>query len=78
MKSFSKKYPRVSHTGNNVSHAKNRTKRKFKYNLHTVTVMEDGQKKRFRVPTGVLRKLKQAGLTTHYKNLSEEQQAEIK
>lgn len=65
--SFAAKYPRVSHVGNNVSHAKNRTKRKFKYNLHTVTVLVDGVKQRMRVPTGILRKLKQAGLTTHWK-----------
>ncbi len=67
MKGFNYKYPVVSHTGNNVSHAKNRTKRKFKYNLHTVTVMVDGAKKRLRVPTKVLRTLKRAGITTHYK-----------
>ncbi len=67
MKGFDFKYPRVSHTGNNVSHAKNRTKRKFKYNLHTVTVLVDGVKKRMRVPTKVLRQLKRAGVTTHYK-----------
>lgn len=65
--SFAAKYPRVSHVGHNVSHAKNRTKRRFKYNLHTVTVVVDGVKQRMRVPTGILRKLKQAGLTTHWK-----------
>ena len=67
MKGFDYKYPRVSHTGHTVSHAKNRKKRKFKYNLHTVTVMVDGVKKRLRVPTKVLRTLKKAGVTTHYK-----------
>ena len=65
--SFAAKYPRVSHVGNNVSHAKNRTKRRFKYNLHTVTVLIDGVKQRMRVPTSILRKLKQSGLTTHWK-----------
>jgi len=29
--------------------------------------MADGQKKRLRVPTKLLRMLKKAGLTTHYK-----------
>lgn len=66
MAGFVFKYPTVSHTGNKVSHAKNRTKRKFKYNLHTVTVMVEGVRKRLRVPTKVLRQLKKAGLTTHW------------
>lgn len=64
--SFAFKYPVVSHVGNNVSHAKNRTKKRFKYNLHTVTVLVEGVKKRMRVPTKVLRQLKKAGLTTHW------------
>lgn len=66
MASFSMKFPRTSHIGNKVSHAKNRTKRKFKYNLHTVTVIVDGQKQRMRVPTKILRMLKKSGSTTHY------------
>ncbi len=61
------RYPRTAHTGHKVSHAKNRTKRPFKYNLHTVTIMVDGQRKKFRVPTKVLRMLKKQGVTTHYK-----------
>jgi ribosomal protein L28 len=65
--SYAIKYPRVSHMGNRVSHAKNRTKHAFKYNLHTVTTMVDGVKQRLRVPTRVLRQLKKAGITTHYK-----------
>lgn len=68
--SFAVKYPRVSHVGNNVSHAKNRTKRRFKYNLHTVTVLVEGVKQRMRVPTSVLRNLKKAGITTHWKKES--------
>ncbi|PIY80470.1 MAG: 50S ribosomal protein L28 [Candidatus Pacebacteria bacterium CG_4_10_14_0_8_um_filter_42_14] len=67
MASFDFKYPQVAHIGNKVSHAKNRSKRSFKYNLHTVTVTANGQKKRLRVPTKLLRMLKKAGLTTHYK-----------
>jgi ribosomal protein L28 len=67
MSSFAFKYPRTSHTGNRVSHAKNRTKRKFKYNLHTVTVMVEGVKQKMRVPTKVLRMLKKSGTTTHWK-----------
>lgn len=71
MQGFSFKYPVVSHVGHNVSHAKNRTKRQFKYNLHTVTVLVEGAKKRLRVPTKVLRQLKKAGLTTHWQKPQE-------
>lgn len=67
MSSFTFKYPRTAHTGNKVSHAKNRSKRKFKYNLHTVTVVVDGVKQKMRVPTKVLRMLKKSGMTTHWK-----------
>lgn len=61
------KFPRTAHIGNNVSHAKNRTKRSFKYNLHSVTVVIDGVKQKMRVPTKILRMFKKQGLTTHYK-----------
>lgn len=67
MAGFAFKYPIVAHVGNNVSHAKNRTSRNVKYNLHTVTVIENGVKKRLRVPTKVLRMLKKSGITTHWK-----------
>lgn len=67
MSSFTVKYPRTAHIGNKVSHAKNRSKRKFKYNLHTVTVMVDGEKQRLKVPTKILRMLKKSGMTTHWK-----------
>ena len=67
MKSFAFKFPQVSHIGHTVSHAKNRKKRAFKYNLHTVTVMVEGKKQRMRVPTKILRMLKKSGITTHYK-----------
>lgn len=69
MPSFAAKFPTVSHIGHRVSHAKNRTSHPFKYNLHTVTVVgDDGRKQRLRVPTKVLRQLKKAGLTTHFKS----------
>jgi ribosomal protein L28 len=68
MSSFDFKYASVAHIGNKVSHAKNRSKRTFKRNLHTVTVLMDGQKKRMRVPTKVLRMMKKSGVTTHWKN----------
>ena len=67
MSKFILKYPRVSHFGHTVSHAKNRHTRGFKYNLHNVTVIIDGLKKRMRVPTKILRQLKKEGLTTHFK-----------
>lgn len=72
MKSFDYKFPLVSHTGNNVSHAKNRTKRNYKRNLHTVTVLVDGEKKRYKVPTKVLRLMKKQGVTTHWQKPEEE------
>lgn len=61
------KYSQVAHIGNNVSHAKNRTKKGFKYNLHAATVMIDGVKKKVKVPSRVLKQLKKLGLTTHFK-----------
>lgn len=67
MKAFIYKFPRVAHIGHRVSHAKNRRKHAFKYNLHTVTVLVDGVKKRMRVPTRLLRMLKKSGITTHWK-----------
>lgn len=67
MASFDFKYPSKAHVGNKVSHAKNRSSRFFKRNLHTVTVVVDGQKKRMRVPTKVLRMMKKSGVTTHWK-----------
>ena len=66
--SYAVKYPVTAHIGHKVSHAKNRSKRAFKYNLHTVTVIaEDGSKQRMKVPVRVLRMLKRAGVTTHFK-----------
>lgn len=67
MASFAFKHKLTAHIGNKVSHAKNRSKRPFKYNLHTVTVVIDGKKQRMRVPTKVLRMLKKSGITTHWK-----------
>jgi len=68
MPKFSFKFPRVAHIGNKVSHAKNRSKRGFKYNLHTTTIVdEEGKKRKLRVPTKILRMLKKQGLTTHYR-----------
>jgi len=67
MASFAFRFPVVSHMGHNVSHAKNRTARSFKYNLHTVTVLVDGVKQKMRVPTKILRSLKKQGVTTHYR-----------
>lgn len=67
MKINLRKYSLVAGYGHNVSHAKNRTRRAFKYNLHTATVMIDGLKKKVKVPTRVLRQLKKLGLTNHYK-----------
>ncbi len=75
MASFNFKYPATAHIGNKVSHAKNRSKRKFKYNLHTVTVLVDGEKQRLKVPTKMLRMLKKSGVTTHYQNTKDADKA---
>ncbi len=46
-------------SGNNVSHAKNRTKRRFLLNLRTVRIIqEDGTKKKVKISARELRTLK--------------------
>ena len=46
-------------SGNNVSHAKNRTKRRFLPNLRTVRItLEDGTTKKVRVAASTLRTMK--------------------
>jgi ribosomal protein L28 len=71
MAKFSIKYKRVGHIGNNVSHAKNRTKKAFLRNLHKATIIAaDGVKRRVLVPTKILRMLRKQGLTTHWKGTS--------
>lgn len=42
--------------GHNVSHANNRTKRRFKPNLKKVRLLVDGQKTKMRLCTSCLRK----------------------
>ncbi|QCD52315.1 MULTISPECIES: 50S ribosomal protein L28 [unclassified Campylobacter] len=45
--------------GNNVSHAKNRTKRRFLPNLRTIRVMlEDGTTRRIKVAASTLRTMR--------------------
>lgn len=58
-------FGKLGHMGHNVSHAKNRTNRKFNRNLHRATVILNGIKHKVQVPTKVLKKLKEFGLTTH-------------
>ena len=59
MASFAVKYPRVASHGHTVSHAKNRRNRTFKYNLHTVTVVDEkGKKVKMRVPAKMIRTMK--------------------
>lgn len=65
--SYMLKFSKVAGMGNRVSHAKNRSRHAFKRNLHTVTVLVDGVKKRLKVPSKVLKVLKEDGLTTHFK-----------
>ena len=46
-------------SGNNVSHAKNRTKRRFLPNLRTVRItLEDGTTKKIKVAASTLRTMK--------------------
>ncbi len=46
-------------SGNNVSHAKNRTKRRFLPNLRTVRIeLEDGTTKKVKVAASTLRTIK--------------------
>ena len=45
--------------GNNVSHANNRTKKKFQVNLRTICVqLEDGSTRRIKVAASTLRTMK--------------------
>lgn len=46
--------------GNRVSHSNKKSSRKFKPNLHKVTVVINGKKKRIKVSTKWLRKLQRA------------------
>ena len=46
--------------GNNVSHANNRTRRKWKPNLHKAYIIVNGQKKAVKVCTKCYRKLRKS------------------
>lgn len=50
-------------TGNNVSHAKNRTRRRFLPNLNRVTLLSDslGQRVRLRISANALRSVEHRG-----------------
>jgi large subunit ribosomal protein L28 len=50
-------------TGNNVSHAHNKTRRRFLPNLRTVRItLEDGTRKKIRVAASTLRTMKKQGI----------------
>ncbi|WP_300367858.1 50S ribosomal protein L28 [Hydrogenimonas sp.] len=50
-------------SGNNVSHAHNKTKRRFLPNLRTVRItLEDGTRKKIRVAASTLRTMKKQGV----------------
>ncbi len=51
--------------GNNVSHANNKTKRRFMPNLQKVTLLVNGRKKSVRVSTRALRTLAKNGRMTN-------------
>ena len=67
-------------TGNNVSHANNKTKRRFIPNLQNVSLYSDklGKKLKFRIATSTLRTVEKNGgidsflLSAYDKNLSNE------
>ena len=48
-------------SGHNVSHANNKTKRKFKVNLRTVRIVdEDGNKRKIKIAASTLRTMKKS------------------
>ncbi len=50
-------------SGNNVSHAHNKTKRRFLPNLRTVRItLEDGTRKKIKVAASTLRTMKKQGV----------------
>ncbi len=50
-------------SGNNVSHAHNKTKRRFLPNLRTVRItLEDGTRKKIKVAASTLRTMKKRGV----------------
>lgn len=61
-------------SGNNVSHAKNRTKRKFYPNLHTKKfyIPEDGTWITLKVSTTALRTINKNGITAVLKKAAKE------
>ena len=60
-------------SGNNVSHAKNRTKRKFLPNLNNVTLTSDilGRDFKFKVSANALRTVNKVGGLDHFLKKSE-------
>lgn len=62
------KFSKIAGRGNKVSHAKNRTKRVFKANLHHVTLNIDGNKIKSKVPSSVLKMLKKEKMLFSQKN----------
>ncbi|MBQ6438491.1 50S ribosomal protein L28 [bacterium] len=67
MSSFIVKYPKVASVGFNVSHAKNRTKRAYKYNLQTVTLVDkSGKRIKMKLPARLIRTMKKHGVVQTY------------
>lgn len=77
MSSFAVKYPQVASFGHSVSHAKNRHSRTFKYNLHTVNIIDEkGKKVRLRLPAKMIKNLKKAGVTSHFRKKATDKSAD--
>ena len=50
--------------GNSVSHSFRHTRRRWKVNLQTTTIVVDGKKQRVRLSTSALRNLRKSAKTT--------------
>ena len=60
--------------GHNVSHAKNRTRKIFKPNLHSAKIIVNGKPKRVRLCTKCLRKLRIPNIKVEAEKLKEKPQ----
>jgi large subunit ribosomal protein L28 len=63
--------------GHNVSHAKNRTRKVFKPNLHTARITIGGTSKRLRLCTKCLRMIKRATAASEKRQATDAEKAAI-
>jgi ribosomal protein L28 len=62
------RFSKIAGRGNKVSHAKNRTKRVFKANLHHITLNIEGNRVKTQVPSSVLKVLKREKMLFSQRN----------